>query len=279
MTKQYNKCYFFEGLNFDKGLFDASVDATYILYLEGNGRYDSIRTQLLSYIPTKKIYIVHNKGYKNCPKEYVKYSTHDCANSHAEAYIHANNMSYNNILILEDDFIFDPQIKEINTLLYLNNFFLTKSTTNFVYYLGIVPILVIPYDYYSNKVIYSGGTHAYIASFKYRETILYNKKKFIEALYFESYINSNTYAYAYNTYLCTQLFIQTENQKSWGKSNKETIFSQFMFYCTKKFGKILKLNTQIEPGYSISYIISSMFFWIIIFIIIIAGYKIYKYTF
>ena len=277
MIEQNNKCYSFEELNFDKSLFN-SIDATYILYLEGNGRYDSIRSQLSLYVPTKKVYIVHNKGYKKCPKKYVKYSTHDCANSHLEAYIHANNMSYNNILILEDDFEFNPEIKNKNIISYLNNFILSKSNTNFIYYLGIIPIILIPYDYFSYKVIASGGTHAYIASSKYRERILSNesnKKDFIKALHFESHINSNTNAYTYNKYLCTQIFPQTENSQNWGKSDKETIFTKFMFNCVKKYNKFVKLDKQIEPGYTIGYTGTKILFWFIVLIIIYLFYLIF----
>jgi hypothetical protein len=279
MIKQDNKCYYFEEINFDKGLFDDSVDATYILYLEGNGRYESIRSQLEIYKPTKKVYIVHNKGYKKCFKENIKYSTHDCANSHIEAYIHAENMSYKNILILEDDFEFVQEIKKTSINIYLNNFFKSKINTNFVYYLGVIPIIIIPYDLYSYKVILSGGAHAYIASKKYREKILSNKKKFIESHSLETYINKNTNSFTYKTYLCTQLFPETENRQNWRKIENETLFSKFLTYCIKKYPSIIKLDKQIEPGYSMGYIGSKILFWLSIIIIIFICYKIYiKYN-
>jgi hypothetical protein len=47
----------------------------------------------------------------------------------------------------------------------------------------------------------------------------------------------------YNEPLCYQLFPETENQKYWGKNVVGII-------------KLLKLDTQVEPGYSIAYIAS-----------------------
>ena len=64
-----NNCYKFKKLTFNKGFFDESVDATYIIHLENNGRLDSIYNQLKQYIPTKIVYILFNKGYKKCEKD------------------------------------------------------------------------------------------------------------------------------------------------------------------------------------------------------------------
>jgi hypothetical protein len=263
MLKQDNKCYYFEEINFNTSLFNEAVDATYILYLEGNGRYDSIRSQLSLYKPTKIVYIVHNKGYKKCPKEYVNHASRDCANSHIEAYIHAQNMSYNNVLILEDDFEFNPEIKKKSCITYINNFLLAKSNTNFIYYLGCMPFLVLAYDLYSYKTTVSTGTHSYITSKKYRELILINKKEFIEAN-MEEYINRKSNAYMYYKPLCYQLMPETDTQKSWGgnKSEKQIIL------VAKKYIKLVKLDKQSEPGYSIMYFFSKILFFIIIIMII-----------
>jgi hypothetical protein len=52
--KQNTECYYFEELIFDKGLFHKTIDATYILYLEGSDRINSINKQIYEIIPTKK---------------------------------------------------------------------------------------------------------------------------------------------------------------------------------------------------------------------------------
>ena len=63
------KCYRFEKFIFQKGLLDNCVDATYIIHLKDNGRFEGIMNKLDEYHPTKITYIVFNKGYKNCEKE------------------------------------------------------------------------------------------------------------------------------------------------------------------------------------------------------------------
>ena len=60
MLNYDTNCYHFEKIIFDKGLFDNCVDATYIIHLEGNGRYDDIMQQLTKYQPTKITYILFN---------------------------------------------------------------------------------------------------------------------------------------------------------------------------------------------------------------------------
>ena len=60
-------CYYVKTLYFNDPLFK-ETDATYILYLEGNGRYSQIEEQLKEYHPTKIVHIIFNKGYKKCDK-------------------------------------------------------------------------------------------------------------------------------------------------------------------------------------------------------------------
>jgi len=55
------KCYNLKKYTFKKGLMENSIDATYILHLEGNGRLESINDQLNSYQPSKIVYILFNK--------------------------------------------------------------------------------------------------------------------------------------------------------------------------------------------------------------------------
>ena len=62
--KETESCYNFEKLNYKTGLLDETVDATYIIHLEGNGRYDNILNQLEEYKPTQTVYILLNKGFK-----------------------------------------------------------------------------------------------------------------------------------------------------------------------------------------------------------------------
>ena len=101
-------CYRFELLEFEDCLFQ-NVDATYILHLEGNGRIDHIHEQLKTYHPSKKVYIVYNKGYKKCGKDIDPQETHsDLVHANMTVFEHAT--PYKHVLVLEDDFIFSKDI-------------------------------------------------------------------------------------------------------------------------------------------------------------------------
>ena len=96
-----------------QGLFDESVDATYILHLVGNGRESSIYEQLEKTVPTKTIHVVYNPGYKSGKKGLeIDASYKDL--THANLWIFADALSknYQNVLILEDDFFFDQEIHD-----------------------------------------------------------------------------------------------------------------------------------------------------------------------
>ena len=106
-------CYTYKLLHNKKnGFMDNFVDATYIITMEENGRSDNIEQQLSMYTPTSKIYIAYNKGYKNCNKVLPKQITYyDLTDAYINIFDHSLKNNYNNILILEDDFMFYSKIK------------------------------------------------------------------------------------------------------------------------------------------------------------------------
>ena len=106
-------CYRFERIYFENGILQEQVDATYIIHLEGNGRYDDIQKQLHKFHPTNVVYIVFNKGFKSCKKvAHIDKPPLDLVDAFLQTFNHAKKHSYKNILVLEDDFIFDDKIKE-----------------------------------------------------------------------------------------------------------------------------------------------------------------------
>ena len=107
-----NKCYNFVKKQYTKGLFDTSVDVTYIITMVNSKRINSVNEQLQKYKPTKNIYIVENKGFKNCKKILPEQkSSYDLIDCFLQIFKHAEKENYNNILILEDDFIFSNDFK------------------------------------------------------------------------------------------------------------------------------------------------------------------------
>lgn len=245
-----NMCYYFKRHLYNDPLFE-SVDATYILHLENNGRYDSIEEQLKLYHPSKIVYILFNKGYKKCEKQGISTPPKDLI--HAYKYICEHAKQYNTVLILEDDFMFNPEVKEHahNVDQFVNNH------THFVYRLGCLPTIQIPYNSYTN-IGFSGGAHAIIYSKDVRNTLLHSEIADWDVELIK-YIN-----YIYYKPLCYQLFPLTENQKHWGDFNPITMLcGKLLVFLIK----ILQLDTQAEPGYSIMYSLSTMIPIIILAII------------
>jgi hypothetical protein len=264
-----NNCYNFKKILFNKGVFDSSIDATYIIHLENNGRLDNIKSQLLKYKLTKTVYIVFNKGFKKCSKDpYINISSLDLVDAFLKIFMDAKNKNYNNILILEDDFFFNDNINDKHICNEINNFIINKNNENFIYYLGCLPYLILPYNNNTKKILYSVGTHSCIYSKKMINNILnIDPKKITD---WDLYHNLNSIRYTYNKPLCYQLFPDTENSKVW-----ETYFFN-LGYIGKLFYKKIKLDVQPEPGFTFFYTFSKYILLFIITIIILLIFILYK---
>jgi hypothetical protein len=263
--KVSTQCYNFKKIKYNTGLLDEAVDATYIIHLEGNGRYDDIINQLKTYHPTKEVYILFNKGYKKCKKdEHIKLPAHDLVDAFLHVFKHAKNENYDNILILEDDFIFTEKIKKTSTQQDICTFLNDNKDKDYQYFLGCLPFLQLPCTLDSKHFINicSGGTHAVIYTKKNRERLLEVNQKDITDWDWYSFTHLRRYTYCEP--LCYQLFPDTDNSNNWHKDNY--IF-HMMSKLAKKILKLFKLDTQIEPGYSIFYILSKVFAFTIIILI------------
>jgi hypothetical protein len=272
ISHKISDCYTFKEITtFNSGLLDKAVDATYILHLEGNGRYNDIINNLKDYHPTRRVYILINKGFRKCKKqEHIKIPMHDVVDAFLQVFYHANRQNYDNILILEDDFFFSEKIKKQSTQNEICMFLNKRKHENFQYRLGCIPYIQIPYtyDFKHYRGILSTGTHAVVYSKQNRiKTIQYvDNNNLIDD--WDLYFNLDLYTncYMYHEPLCYQLFPETENSKDWGYgSNIIYVICIFMKYIYK----LLKLDTQYEPGYTYFYIFSKIFLLILFFITII----------
>ncbi len=255
-------CYNFEDYTFTDGLLD--VDATYVIHLTGNGRYDSVLKSLKEYNISNRIHILMNQGYKKCHKPAVDKPPLDLIDSFLTVFKHAKENGYENILVLEDDFIFDEKIKyqyhrdNVNT-------FIKKHTEAMIYYLGTIPFTVIPYNFTTYRCLHTCGSHSVIYNKSMIEKILNSNPKYD----FDDFLNVTHPRYMYYTPLCYQLFPSTENSKYWGHSisfyNKIMVkLLRFVFY-------ILMLDKQIQPGYIFFYLFSKV--WILVLLLIIIKIK------
>ena len=266
----YNlKCYEFKNIKFDKALFDETVDATYVINLVGNGRYDSVINQINEYKPTSEVYILLNQGFKKCNKtKHIVYPADDLNDAFLQIFRHANNKNYDNILILEDDFIFNKEIKNKKHINSINNFFKKKQGEDFIYYLGCLPFLMLPNlpNLKHFNILLSGGMHSVIYSKKMRQNMMNNYKDII--FKYRDWDANAQYLknrYTYYKCLCYQLVPETENSKHWGMGHPIYILASNVSKC---FYKILKLDKKTEPGYSILYGFSKSIIFIVAIIFI-----------
>ncbi len=262
MDIQYNsKCYTLEKKTYENGLLNNSVDATYIIHLENNGRYEQIEKQLLEYQPTNLVYIVLNKGYKNCEKKLIEQvSYQDLTDAFLQCFKHADEHGYDNILILEDDFIFSPGIKETNVINTIDTFLQNKRDEGFIYYLGCVPLIIMPCDWNHYISIKSFACHSIIYSKKSRA--LFNKN--IEHKHWDVILEKSvSNKYLYHIPLCYQLFTETENKKSWGE--KDGTF--LMGWIKNATIQVLGLDKRAEFGFFVLYCIAKFLLFLFAFIV------------
>jgi hypothetical protein len=256
-------CYKLSEIKSNYGELDKCIDVTYIIHLEDDhSRLLNIIQQFDKYIPTKLTYILFNKGYKKCNKNQINSSAKDLIDSYLYIFKDAKNKNYNNILILEDDFIFNKSIcsKKVNKNISL---FVNKLKNSFIYYLGCIPYMQIPVNVHHNKLFIAGSTHACIYSKKIREKILkIDKDNIIDwDIFLNSWnYNNNDYIYRYTYWkpLCYQLYPTTENSIN---EKQIPIITNFKNTIKKNF---FKMDKYPEPGFSIFYYFSNMVYLIIL---------------
>jgi hypothetical protein len=254
--KDNRSCYHLEKLEFGNALLD--IDATYVIHLENNGRLDSVKAQLNEFQPTKNVFILHNKGYKNCNKGgYIDKAPLDLVDAYLYIFKDAQKKDYKHVLILEDDFIFNNKIKDKDVRQNIMNFISNKKYD--VYALGILPFLQKAYDNTSGISLLGSGAHAIIYSRKCINKTLQKDKRSIKD--WDFYLGTTFTKYMYNEPLCYQLFPETENQNYW-----PNILG--IKYITLYIMKILKLDTRVEPGFSILYIASKGLYGLCIILLV-----------
>lgn len=231
----------FNLLHYNEPLFH--IDATYVIHLLNNGRYESMMKQLNTYKPSEKVYILENPGYETKP--YIEQTpSEDLIHCFKHIFKHAKKNKNKTILILEDDFFFTNDIYNEN--LRQIEKILKQSKSPLLYYLGTLPILR-----FQSYLFFSIGTHA----------ILYNEASINKCLTlniqndYDIFINKHFLLQKYLTKkpLCYQLFPITENKKKWYYVFG---FSEFLNYLIK----ILELDKQIELGYGFFYFVSQFIF-------------------
>ena len=211
--------YKFEIIEFKDGIFDKSIDATYIIHLEGNGRLELLKEQLYKFKPSKICYILFNKGFKKANKEkYIDTPDKDLRDCNFRIFKDAKEKNYNNILIHEDDFFYDEKILLDEHRNNINNFLLENINNEFIYYLGSNPIVLKKINTNHKKLIIGFAAHAIVYSKKIFIKILDIKKEDINLIY-DYFLCFNPLffdkKFTYKIPLCFQLHDITDNAKDW----------------------------------------------------------------
>ena len=272
-----DECYIFKQYDYPDGLFEKSIDATYIIYLNGSLRIENILKQINQYHPTKRVYLLMNKGFKECKKNLLdNKSPFDIIDANITIFKHAKHNKYSNILVLEDDFIFSKEVKDARHITNINNFILDNRQKDFIYQLGCMPILSVPYTF-TTYFTFSWAAHANIYSAAAQERFIndYNTNKIninTATSGLDSYIFMNN-IYTHNVYmyykpLCYQIFTKTDNRNEWVSSGPLKDIKVFLInLLLNLFG----IDKTPEPGTSIIYLISKLLF---LFIFLIFSYLI-----
>ena len=222
------------------GLKLCYIDMIYILTLENSNRLSNINNRIFDYNITIQI----NKGYKNCKKKlYKQTSIYDINDAFYNCFLHATNMNYKNIMILEDDFIFDNKINPKDHIVILNEIGgFIKNNKYDIYHLGPIMHFSIPYTLKHHRCLFMQSAHSCIYSINYMK--YYIKKYNTLTIRNDMLWNDiNIIKYKYYRPICYQLFPITENQKYW--------INKFYKYSIK----IFKLDKYYFPGYIIFNII------------------------
>jgi hypothetical protein len=258
------------GITFTKWTFPESlfsiVDVTYILYLRGSPRIADVERQIKNSPPTKIVYLITNDGYKKSHRPFLpeQSTLADCCYSHYTACEHAHRHGYNNILILEDDFIFEKDIIDLNNTKSIEKFILGNDIQR--YFLGCIPFMLVPssLNLTHYKMINGGASHAVIHTKRGIETFLQDYRRDPKSLLqIDMYFAQNE-AYTFHKSLCTQMFPMTQNRsENWGDT--ETIKGKFFNWGIN----LLNLDKKTQPGTDTMYGLAKSVPYLIILIIVV----------
>ena len=252
-------CYDFIRYQERHGVLDGCVDATYVLYLKNNGRLQNIRDQLGKIQPTKVVYIVENKGFKKCKKQLSEQKSNvDLVDAYIQVFNHAKKEKYNNILVLEDDFIWNDKMADVEIGKDVCKF-VNAQDSAFIYYLGCIPLLRMNIGFNHVRTFLHLGTHSVIYSEKVRNQILESTtENQIKDWDYNLVLFERPVSYCYRSPLCYQTFPSTENQKNWPNMFGLTTIAVYWF-------KLVKLDKQPSPGFEMFYALSDILFYLLLY--------------
>jgi hypothetical protein len=264
-------CYTFERLHAEYiGQFDKYVDMVYLMTLEGSSRTEDAITRMISSKVSSKMTVQYNKGYRCEHKNLtIKASYTDITHALGNIFKHAKRERYKNILVLEDDFIFDSNYYTRGDVDEIGRFVTTNDFQ--IYNIGSMPILSYPVSWYHRGTLMAPPAHSVIYNESYfpiYHAIVKDKDYNIHCDSVPD-LRMDINSYTYYKPICFQTFPVTENQGQWTASSYVT-----------PLVSIVGLDTSYENYQVISTIIAYLNDILIIFILytIYAKLRDYKYV-
>lgn len=257
---QNSACYDIVTKRYDRGVFDESIDCTYIILCCGVNpiRESQVFQQLSKFKPTKEVKLIYNKGFRKCEKKLESQSTqYDLKD--ALMYIFNDAIEYDKILVLEDDFEVDERILDHNHSNSINSFLVDNDPD--VYGLGnmcIINPLYIFKKHQNTMVMIMGQAIVYNRIYRNKILSIYNENKSKLPSHVDVIWNmGNDVVYRYYLPVIYQKFVVTENMHNW----------PIPIYITKLFVNLLNLEENGRIGldnlnklnYMITIILSVLF--------------------
>ena len=246
-------CYSFKLINQTDDPILKNVDLAIVLTMENSSRkFDD--TVLLNLAPLT--YVQINKGFKKCNKPGVTNSTEDV--KHAFKNVCKNTTSYNNVIIFEDDAIFNYKysIDEFKNI----DDFISKEKFD-IYSLGSVSFDIPTLSNHKLMITPVGACHAVIYSKSARSNLIY-----INGYNFDNdIISSLQHKYKYKYPLICQTFPNTPAKSEWANTSKNFLLSRYMDFTGAEY--------NIEPFWSSIYVICDWCIYCVILIIILVIIK------
>ena len=226
-----------------------NVDLAVVLTMENSQRKfdDSV---LLNVAPLT--YVQINKGFKKCNKPGVNTVTEDIIHSYKNVF--RNTLNYNNIIIFEDDAIYNTkynidEFKSIDTFIENNSFS--------IYSFGNISFDLPTFDSHKKILFGHGASHANIYSKNSRLRLLYSNGYIYDVDILSNLPNKYKHKYP----LICQTFPNTDSRKEW-----ENLPGMFIMCNITKF---LNGDKVIEPFWGSIYTICDSCVYIVILVILL----------
>lgn len=223
-----SNCHKYQYIQFNKGILDGIIDAVYVITLQNDENYDTVMYQINKFKLSKNNYIQINKKYTDCKIDLCEQKSYfHLFHNNIEIYKHANNHNYNNILILESDFILSDKINDKTVISDLNTFINNNQFD--IYNLCVIPINLEYFNSKHLKLIYCSVSHCSIISKNGRKKIM-DKYKNDKCLTNCSIITKN----------------KCHKHDIWLNYNTDNVFCYYIPLCYQTFRN--SINT---PGHTI----------------------------